>query len=133
MRAWDEMSDRERDAAVHKALCPKHNVTEGEEPYYCDGEHDRSAGCEWIPVPRYTTDAAAALSILAKVAEWPTDRQYMLGSLVYQTACDSKWECDFAYGDVATLLIAVAKNPGIIARAAYEALRASRAGEGRHE
>lgn len=61
------MTDREIDAAVHRAVYPRHNINE--EGEYCEGDHERSGSCQWWALPNYSTDLNA---IDAAVRSWAT-------------------------------------------------------------
>ena len=54
------------DAAVHGALHQRHNVTTDDRgAVYCSGWHERSAGCDYRPTPRYSTEPVLAVGVVA--------------------------------------------------------------------
>lgn len=66
---------RQLDAQVHQALWPRHNV-EGNE--YCDGAHEKSAGCHWRDIPAYSTDPAAARLVEDEIERRGLQRKYII-------------------------------------------------------
>lgn len=66
---------RRFDAQVHQALYPRHNV---DGALYCDGEHEKSAGCRWRVIPAYTTDHDAARLIEDEIERRGLRRAYLL-------------------------------------------------------
>jgi hypothetical protein len=85
---------RELDAKIHHFLHHRHTV-EGE--VYCMGDHHRSEDCEWLPLPKYSTDIAAAWEVVEvlerkqivvridRLPEWDLGR----GEAVWQVVFDA--------------------------------------------
>lgn len=53
---------RALDAQIHEILQPHHNI-DGES--FCTGDHERSASCEWLPIPHYSTDETEVFGLIA--------------------------------------------------------------------
>lgn len=119
---WSSMTDRERDAALHKSLHHRHNV-EGE--VYCDGEHEKNEGCDWRPLPTYSTSFDAVRMIEDEIEKRGMQREYLhqlvgmqQGSVALDIDC-----LDYEGTMPRALWSLVCATPAQRAEAAYRVLR----------
>lgn len=66
---------RSLDVQTHRILHHRHNI-EGD--MYCEGEHEKGAGCHWLFVPHYSSDARLLIELFAETERRGLEAEYWM-------------------------------------------------------